>query len=169
VEGYWNDMCTALHVPSAASCVAPAAPNTTRASVSAHLPDAAIKFPSVPKGASSIPVPADLLFAFDSSQLSAVGQAYLGILAGELKAQGRTITKVIGHTDAVGTESYNLALSQRRADAVSGYLAQHGFTGVTAVGVGQADPACSPQYTAGGAPIESCMAQDRRVQIMLGG
>ena len=68
-----------------------------------------------------------------------------------------------------GGASYNLGLSQRRAAAVSGYLAAHGFTKVTAVGVGEADPACTPQYTPAGAPIPSCMAQNRRVQIMLGG
>lgn len=169
LEGYWTDVCAALYVASASSCVAHAGPNAVRASASARLLDPTVEFPSVPKDASSVPVPADLLFAFNSYQLSATGQAYLNILIGELKAQGRTITEVIGHTDAVGTESYNLALSQQRADAVSGYLAQHGFTGVTPVGVGEADPACSPQYTADGAPIESCMAQDRRVQIMLGG
>jgi OmpA-OmpF porin, OOP family len=169
VEGYWSDMCAALHVASAASCVAPATSDSTRVSVNSHLSDPAIQFPSVPENASSVPVPADLLFAFDSSQLSADGQAYLAILSGELKTQGRTITRVIGHTDAVGTASYNLGLSQRRADAVRDYLAAHGFAGVTAAGAGEADPACSPQYTATGVPIESCMAQDRRVQIMLGG
>jgi OOP family OmpA-OmpF porin len=110
-----------------------------------------------------------LLFAFNSAQLSAAGQAYLGILTSELKAQGRTILKVIGHTDAVGGDAYNLALSLQRAQAVTAYLDQHGFPDVSAVGVGKADPVCSPQYTATGAPIEPCMAKDRRVQIILGG
>ena len=76
---------------------------------------------------------------------------------------------MIGHTDALGTGAYNMGLSQRRADAVRAYLAGHGFTSVTAVGVGEADPACSPEYTPAGAPIDSCMAKDRRVQIILGG
>ena len=76
---------------------------------------------------------------------------------------------MIGHTDAVGSEAYNLGLSQRRAGAVQAYLAGHGFSGVPAVGVGEADPACSPQFTPARARIESCMAQDRRVQILLGG
>jgi len=169
VGTYWTEMCGALAVASPASCVTPAGTDTMRGSTVARPADPAIVWPFVPKGASTVPVPADLLFAFDSAQLSAVGQAYLGILVQQLKAQGRTITEVVGHTDAVGTASYNLWLSQQRAGAVREYLAKQGFTGVTAVGVGEADPACSPQYTAAGAPIESCMSLDRRVQIILGG
>lgn len=169
VRSYWTDMCAALRVASASSCVASSGTGRPRVSAVSRLSDPAIKFPTVSRGASSVPVPADLLFAFNSSQLSASGRAYLALLAGKLKAAGRGITKVIGHTDAVGTASYNLGLSRRRADAVRKFLAAHGFANVTAVGVGEADPACSPQYTASGAPIQSCMAQDRRVQIMLGG
>jgi OmpA-OmpF porin, OOP family len=169
VQSYWAGMCAALLVASPASCVVAAGPDHERASAAARLSDPAIKFPTVAPETTVVPVPSDLLFAFDSAQLSTSGQAYLALLAGELKAGGRSITKVIGHTDATGDASYNLGLSQRRAAAVSAYLAGHGFVKVAAVGVGEADPACTPQYTPTHAPIPSCMAQDRRVQIMLGG
>ena len=167
VENYWQNLCTALGVASAASCVAPAQADDARSSEVSRPADPAIVFPAVRSGAASVQVPSDLLFAFNSATLSTAGRAYLDILLQELK--GRSITKVIGHTDAVGTQAYNLGLSQRRAGAVQAYLAGHGFSGVPAVGVGEADPACSPQFTPAGAPIESCMAQDRRVQILLGG
>ena len=134
----------------------------------ASIPES-IKFPTVSGQTTVVPVPSDLLFAFDSATLSTSGRVYLALLAGQVKAAGRGITKVIGHTDAMGGASYNLGLSQRRAAAVSAFLAAHGFARVTAVGVGEADPACSPQYTPAGAPVPSCMAQNRRVQIMLGG
>jgi OmpA-OmpF porin, OOP family len=170
VENYWQNLCAALSVASPASCVAaPQTKDYPRISAVSRPGDPAIAFPSVRKGVKSVQVPADLLFAFNSATLSNGGQAYLDILLAQLKAQGRSITKVIGHTDAVGTRAYNLGLSQRRAGAVQAYLARHGFSGVPAVGVGEADPACSPQYTSAGAPIESCMAKDRRVQILLGG
>jgi OmpA-OmpF porin, OOP family len=169
VEGYWQNLCAALKVASPGSCVAPPGSDFTQTSDVSRPADPPIVFPVVHKQDPSIPVPADLLFAFDSATLSAAGQAYLGILVQQIRGQGRTVTKVIGHTDAVGTASYNLELSQRRASAVRAFLAGHGFTGVTAIGVGEAQPACSPQYAPGGAPIESCMAKDRRVQMILGG
>jgi OmpA-OmpF porin, OOP family len=169
VQSYWTSMCTALQVASPASCVAASSRDTTRASASSRLSDPAITFPTVSGHTAVVPVPSDLLFAFDSAALSTSGEAYLALLAGRVKAAGRGITEVIGHTDATGGASYNLGLSQRRAAAVSAYLAALGFARVTAVGLGEADPACTPQYTAAGAPIPSCMAQNRRVQIMLGG
>ncbi len=169
VQGYWTDMCTALQVASPTSCVAAAGRDKNRISDGSRRSDPAIKFPAVSGQTTVVPVPSDLLFVFDSSALTASGQAYLALLAGQVKAAGRSITKVIGHTDATGGESYNLGLSQRRAAAVSAYLAAHGFAKVTPVGVGEADPACTHQYTQAGAPIPSCMAQNRRVQIMLGG
>ncbi len=169
VESYWQELCAALDVASASSCLAPTGSDTARTSNVSRLSDLRVAFPTVSHKVGSVPIPADLLFAFNSSVLSAAGQSYLDILLQQIKGQGRTITKVLGHTDAVGTAAYNMGLSQRRADAVRTYLASHGFTGVTAVGVGEADPACSPEYTPSGAPVASCMAQDRRVQIILGG
>jgi outer membrane protein OmpA-like peptidoglycan-associated protein len=169
VVNYWRNLCSALGVASTASCVASAQADDARSSEVSRPGDPSIAFPAIQSGVTSVQVPADLLFAFNSATLSVGGQAYLDILLAQLKGQGRSITKVIGHTDAAGTQAYNLGLSQRRADAVQAYLARRGFSGVPAVGVGEADPACSPQYTSAGAPIESCMAKDRRVQILLGG
>ena len=168
VQSYWTDMCIALQVASPTSCETAPGRDTIRVSDGSRLADPAIKFPSVSGQTTVVPIPSDLLFAFNSATLSASGQAYLTLLAGQIKAVGRGITKVIGHTDATGSASYNLSLSRRRADAVSAYLAAHGFAKVSAVGVGASDPACTPQYTPAGVPIPSCMAQDRRVQIMLG-
>ncbi len=168
VVNYWQGLCTALGVASGASCVASASTDAARTSDVTRLADPAIVFPAIPKGAGGLSVPADLLFAFDSARLSPAGQSYLDIVLQQIKGQGRTITEVIGHTDAVGSKAYNMGLSQRRAAAVQSYLASRGFTSVRAVGVGEAGPDCSPQYTPAGAPIESCMAQDRRVQIILG-
>jgi outer membrane protein OmpA-like peptidoglycan-associated protein len=162
-------MCAALQVASPASCVAAAGQNFKRVANGSRLSDPAIKFPVVSGHTTVVPVPADLLFAFDSAALSTSGRAYLALLAGQVKAAGRGILKVIGHTDAIGGAAYNLGLSQRRAAAVSAFLGTRGFAGIAAVGVGEADPACTRQYTAAGAPIPSCMAQNRRVQITLGG
>lgn len=56
------------------------------------------------------------------------------------KYYGGSLITVEGFADPAGTQSYNRALSQRRAESVSGYLTQAGITGVTirAVGLGEA-------------------------------
>lgn len=56
------------------------------------------------------------------------------------KYYGGSLITVEGFADPAGTQSYNRALSQRRAESVSGYLTQAGITGVTlrSVGLGEA-------------------------------
>jgi outer membrane protein OmpA-like peptidoglycan-associated protein len=51
------------------------------------------------------------------------------------------VIEVDGHTDSIGTDKYNIALSQRRAESVLLYLKGHGVTNtLTAKGYGKADP-----------------------------
>jgi len=169
VQNYWQALCTALGVASTDSCVTAPQADATRTSAISRLADPAITFPSVRPGVRKLDLPADLLFAFDSATLSPAGRSYLDVFLDQLKGQGRTIKEVIGHTDEVGGAEYNMGLSRRRADAVRSYLASQGFTGVLATGVGESDPACSPEHTSAGVAIPACRAKDRRVQILLGG
>ena len=50
--------------------------------------------------------------------------------------------KIVGHTDSIGTEQYNQALSERRAKAVFDYLASRGVSPsrMQAIGMGESDP-----------------------------
>lgn len=73
-----------------------------------------------------IPQPANVLFEFDSADLRADAIAKLGEVVQAMKQQPALEADVVGHADAQGSESYNLALSQRRAQAVSDYLATSG-------------------------------------------
>ena len=73
-----------------------------------------------------IPRPAIVLFDFDAADLKADAQAQLGEVVQALKQQPGLEVEVVGHASAEGTESYNLALSQRRAQAVGDYLAASG-------------------------------------------
>src|SRR5688572_29422154 len=62
-------------------------------------------------------------FAFDRADLLPAARDILDReVASELKADSHLTVVVEGHTDSVGTDSYNSALSQRRADAVKSYL-----------------------------------------------
>ena len=65
-------------------------------------------------------------FAFDSADILPAARAQLDALAEGIKllAPGSIVT-IEGHTDAVGSEAYNLELSRVRARAVRDYLVQH--------------------------------------------
>jgi len=68
-----------------------------------------------------------ILFGFDQSNLSADARQNLDKLITILKKYPDTNIEVQGHTDSKGTVSYNEALSERRALAVSGYLVSKGI------------------------------------------
>jgi OOP family OmpA-OmpF porin len=71
--------------------------------------------------------------------------------------------KLEGHTDNIGTEKYNQALSERRAGAVKEYLIKRGGidgTKITTVGYGELKPVASNKTRAG-------RAKNRRVDILI--
>lgn len=83
----------------------------------------------------------EVLFAYDSDGLTPQAMAKLSTLASALRDPRLQGSKLIfiGHTDGVGSASYNRALSQRRANAVKNFVqATMGLptTQVEAVGVG---------------------------------
>jgi len=68
--------------------------------------------------------------------------------------------QIEGHCDERGTNEYNLALGQRRADAVKRYLIALGVpTGrLSTISYGEERPVCTQ-------PDESCYARNRRAQF----
>lgn len=66
-------------------------------------------------------------FDFGSADLTAAGRKALDALGAALSkpALADARFEIGGHTDAIGTPAYNLALSQRRADAARDYLVDH--------------------------------------------
>ena len=65
-------------------------------------------------------------FAFDSTEILPAARAQLDALADGIKLLApKSIVTVEGHTDAVGSDAYNLELSRGRARAVRDYLVQH--------------------------------------------
>ena len=71
---------------------------------------------------------------------------------------------VEGHTDSIGTDDYNLKLSQRRADSVRDYLTSNGINSlnVISIGLGKTDPVASNDTAAG-------RQQNRRVEMVVSG
>jgi len=67
-----------------------------------------------------------VLFDFDSDGLGDTAQLQLEIVAEEMRANRFLVIEVNGHTDLVGSEGYNLMLSERRAQKVIGALQERG-------------------------------------------
>ncbi len=67
-------------------------------------------------------------FAFNSAQLDGDAQAILRQQANWIRQFPEVRFRVFGHTDAVGSNSYNRALGKRRADAVVRYLSTLGIS-----------------------------------------
>ena len=106
----------------------------------------------------------DVLFDFDRATLRPAARERLAKAAGVLLAYPGLNLRLEGHTDSVGTEPYNLKLSQDRAAAVRDYLAQQGVSpeSVTAAGYGQTRPIASNDTAQG-------RQQNRRVELVVTG
>lgn len=77
-------------------------------------------------------------FAFDRYNIDATAQGILNEVAAILRSQPNTPITLEGWTDWIGTVEYNMALSQRRANAVRDYLVKQGVTNpMNAVGMGK--------------------------------
>ena len=106
---------------------------------------------------------ADTFFAFDKAELRPQGRELLDKVAAELVKNANDVKSITltGHTDAIGSEKYNLGLSQRRADAVRNYLVEKGVNPaiITAKGEGIS-------YTFDNATAEG-RAKNRRVDVKI--
>lgn len=61
-------------------------------------------------------------FEFNSDQLTAKGKQQSQQLATALKKLSKSHLILIGHTDSIGSDAYNMDLSQRRSQSVKNYL-----------------------------------------------
>ena len=80
-------------------------------------------------------------FGFDSAVITDDSAAILDEVAKMLQSSPRNI-EIGGHTCSIGSDEYNMGLSQRRANAVKSYLAQKGIpaASMTATGYGESQP-----------------------------
>ncbi len=131
--------------------------------------DNADRCPETAKGVATdqtgCPLPARIqlpgvAFRNNSSQLLPVSTRTLDQAAEILLANPGLRAEVAGHTDSVGEAGYNLWLSQRRADAVRGYLVARGVAAerLSARGYGESEPLADNSNAAG-------RARNRRVEL----
>jgi peptidoglycan-associated lipoprotein len=106
---------------------------------------------------------ATVYFDYDSSELRPDTTATLRENAGWLKSRGEVTVAVEGHCDERGTIEYNLALGERRANAVRDYLADLGVPRdrVRVVSYGEERPA-RPGHD------ESAWSMNRRAEFVVG-
>ena len=107
-------------------------------------------------------MPGNVTFATDSSDLSPAFFNVLNSVGKVLAEYEQTVVEVAGHTDSTGSDSYNQALSERRATSVSSYLSGQGVINqrVITLGMGEARPVADNSSTAG-------RQANRRVEITM--
>lgn len=101
----------------------------------------------------------DLLFAFNSAVLKPTAAPIIAGWAERLAREGGSWT-IVGHTDWIGSDAYNLRLSVRRAEAVREALIRAGIPAdrLRAEGRGESRPVADNRTDAG-------RAKNRRVEI----
>jgi len=103
---------------------------------------------------------ADTLFNFDKSVLKPEGFAVLDNLVGQVSGVKVEVIVAVGNTDSIGTDAYNQALGQRRANAVKVYLVSEGLPAdkIYTESKGKSNPVASNATAEG-------RSQNRRVDI----
>lgn len=119
---------------------------------------------SNPKGGESLA----LYFEYDQDKLHPRAQKQLEIVAGMLKSDPSKKLRIAGHTDAKGTDNYNLRLSQSRAESVKKQLEGLGVPAeqVDTTGLGKAQP-LGPNQKADGTDDPEGRSKNRRAEIYL--
>jgi len=106
----------------------------------------------------------DVLFDTGKYTLKPGAREKLAKVAGIIGSHPGLKIEVEGHTDSIGSDDYNMKLSENRAEAVRNYLTGQGIdpSAVTARGFGKADPVADNATAAG-------RQQNRRVEMVVSG
>ena len=136
--------------PAAPVAVAPAPPPVAAPAV----------VPVAPPAATKVTYAADAFFDFDKSVIKPAGKEKLDDLIGKIKDINLEVIIAVGHTDSIGSDSYNQKLSVRRSEAVKAYLVSKGIekNRVYTEGKGEKQPVADNKTAEG-------RAKNRRVEI----
>lgn len=106
----------------------------------------------------------DVHFEFDSAKLTSTDKTKLDMIVTRLKQEAPSAKlRVTGHTDSVGSDTYNQKLSDRRAHSVVEYLISNGIprsSFVSVLGAGESQPVADNKTADG-------RAMNRRVEIQI--
>ena len=103
-----------------------------------------------------------ILFDFDSSDLRSEARENLRKLAQIMSEDDNTNLMIVGHTDSVGDENYNMGLSERRARSAANYMIIQGLdrSRVSIEGRGEYEPIDTNETDEG-------RQQNRRVEVAI--
>lgn len=118
----------------------------------AHRDDEGVKFT----------LSSDVLFPSNSSYLTDNAKVELGKLVKLLKQENKKKIRVDGHTDATGTENYNVWLSDKRAASVKKFLEDNGVaeSRISTKGLGPSKPIADNKTPEG-------RQKNRRVEVII--
>ncbi len=123
----------------------------------------------------SIKSPTDSLFDYGQAKIQTKATGDLDKFAEQSKQYDVSGVKVVGHTDRIGSATYNQRLSEQRAAAVRDYLVSKGMDAgkFTAEGKGPTQPiskcAKTDNETRSNQELVECLRPDRRVEAYLSG
>ncbi|MHB8742391.1 MAG: OmpA family protein [Sulfuricaulis sp.] len=177
IPGYWQDHSNGMVVNASGACVRTGnwTPGQDSAKCGADQTSKLSLAPAEPKPETSIatastPVPvtvkvpmdANALFDFDKSVIKPQGKEALVDVVRKLDLAGADLVLIVstGNTDSIGSNAYNMGLSERRADAVRSFLIAKGVNSerIKAVGLGKSKPIASNATAEG-------RAENRHVEI----
>ena len=103
-----------------------------------------------------------ILFGFDSTTIQPAGRSNLATLSSNLEKYPDSNVLIVGHTDSVGADTYNMTLSQRRAESAASYLRQQGVDAsrIRTEGRGEIEPVADNSTDAG-------RQENRRVEVAI--
>jgi outer membrane protein OmpA-like peptidoglycan-associated protein len=159
--------------PSATGIAIPSGAGSTAANIAGKVSSLAgdVREFAVRITASStiVELPSDTLFAFDKADLTPQALQTLPKVADLIRRAGAGDIVIAGHTDALGSDDYNLALSKRRAEAVRNWFVKEQIAPADRFqidAVGKARP-IAPNAKADGSDNPAGRAQNRRVEIII--
>jgi OOP family OmpA-OmpF porin len=136
------------------------APVAAPAAAPAPAPRAAAPAAAPVAAATKVTYAADAFFDFDKAVVKPAGKTKLDDLVSKVKDINLEVIIAVGHTDSVGSDTYNQKLSVRRAEAVKAYLVSKGIekNRIYTEGKGEKQPVASNVTNEG-------RAKNRRVEI----
>lgn len=150
----------AVTPPPVAAVPATPAPAPVVAAPAVVAPAPVVVAPPPPPVTEKVTFAADAFFDTGKSVLKADGQAKLEDLVDKVQAIKLEVIVAVGHTDSVGSETYNQTLSTNRAEAVKSFLVGKGLDAdrIFTEGKGKGQPVADNQS-------EDGRAKNRRVEI----